>query len=176
MTDHLLIRDATVSDMPTLLEIYRYYVEKTAVSFEIAMPSLEEFTRRFTAYGAEHPYLVAEAEGRLIGYAYARPFVGREAYAHCVELTIYLDPAICGKGYGRRLYDALESRLKARGILNLYACIGYPEKDDEYLTTNSADFHRHLGFRECGRFTNCGRKFGRWYHMVWMEKMIGPHP
>ena len=61
-------------------------------------------------------------------------------------------------------------------MLNLYACIAYPETEDEYLTTNSADFHAHLGFTEVGHFHQCGYKFGRWYDMIWMEKIIGQHP
>ena len=61
------------------------------------------------------------------------------------------------------------------GILNLYACIGYPQEEDEYLTRNSAQFHEHLGFKLIGTFTKCGYKFGRWYNMIWMEKMIGEH-
>lgn len=56
-----------------------------------------------------------------------------------------------------------------------YACIGYPEKDDEYLTTNSADFHEHLGLKKVGGFYKCGYKFDRWYNMIWMEKIIGKH-
>lgn len=60
-------------------------------------------------------------------------------------------------------------------ILNLYACIGYPDKDDKYLTTNSADFHAHLGYVKVGVFQKCGYKFGRWYNMIWMEKIIGEH-
>ena len=61
------------------------------------------------------------------------------------------------------------------GILNLYACIGYPQVEDEYLTRNSAQFHQHLGFALCGTFHNCGYKFGRWYDMIWMEKILGEH-
>ena len=61
------------------------------------------------------------------------------------------------------------------GILNLYACIGQPEVEDEYLTRNSADFHEHMGFSKVGEFHKCGYKFGRWYNMIWMEKMIGKH-
>lgn len=61
------------------------------------------------------------------------------------------------------------------GFLNLYACIGYPEEEDEYLTRNSAEFHAHLGFRKVGEFHLCGYKFGRWYHMIWMEKLVGEH-
>lgn len=76
---------------------------------------------------------------------------------------------------GRMLYEALADRLKDMGILNLYACIGFPQVEDEYLTKNSAQFHAHLGFALCGTFRNCGYKFGRWYDMVWMEKIIGEH-
>ena len=61
------------------------------------------------------------------------------------------------------------------GILNLYACIGYPEKEDEHLTANSAEFHAHMGYAKAGEFTQCGYKFGCWYNMIWMEKRIGEH-
>ena len=79
------------------------------------------------------------------------------------------------QGLGKTLYGALEQRLAEMGILNLYACIGFPDKEDEYLTSNSADFHAHLGYRRVGEFHRCGYKFGRWYHMIWMEKIIGRH-
>ena len=78
-------------------------------------------------------------------------------------------------GIGGRLYGALEQIAKEQGILNLNACIAVPEQDDEYLTSNSESFHKHLGYRMVGKFHNCGYKFGRWYHMIWMEKMIGGH-
>lgn len=74
------------------------------------------------------------------------------------------------------LYEALEKELKDRGILNLYACIGDPLTEDEYLTKNSERFHRHMGYRKVGEFHKCGYKFNRWYNMIWMEKMIGEHP
>jgi phosphinothricin acetyltransferase len=69
----------------------------------------------------------------------------------------------------------MEAKLKAMGILNLYACIAYPETEDEYLTRNSANFHSHLGFTTAGRFHQCAYKFGRWYDMIWMEKLVGEH-
>ena len=74
------------------------------------------------------------------------------------------------------LYGALERALKKQNILNLYACIAWPEEEDEYLTKDSEAFHRRLGYRLAGEFRRCGYKFGRWYHMIWMEKHIGPHP
>lgn len=172
----IAVRPAAMEDAERLLEIYEYYVRGTAISFEYETPSLEEFRGRMSAIKERYPYLVAvNAEGRIVGYAYAAPFHARAAYHWASELTIYLDKDCRRAGIGRKLYEALEESLKAMGILNLYACIGYPERDDEYLTVNSASFHEHMGFRLVGTFQNCGYKFGRWYHMVYMEKIIGEH-
>ena len=78
-------------------------------------------------------------------------------------------------GIGRKLYETLEEQLAQQGIKNLYACIGSPIEEDEYLTNNSEQFHAHLGFVKVGEFHKCGFKFGRWYNMIWMEKIIGEH-
>ena len=91
------------------------------------------------------------------------------------EMTIYLDRNAQKRGLGRMLYEALQKSLQDMGVLNLYACISYPACCDEYLTTNSAEFHSHLGFVKVGEFHQCGYKFGRWYHMIWMEKVIAEH-
>lgn len=123
----------------------------------------------------KYPYLVAEEDGVVQGYAYAGAFVGRKAYEHSCEMTIYIDKAARGRGYGRKLYEALELLLKDKGILNLYACIGDPVEEDEYLTRKSELFHEHLGYKKVGVFNKCGYKFGRFYNMIWMEKIIGEH-
>ena len=114
-------------------------------------------------------------DGRVEGYAYAGAFHERSAYRWCCELSIYLDPDARRHGLGRRLYEALEAALKDMGILNLYAHVARPEAEDEYLTNNSAEFHAHLGFAKVGEFRRCGYKFGRWYNMTCMEKIIGEH-
>lgn len=169
------IHNATAEDAKRLLEIYAYYVENTAISFEIDVPSLDEFRARIENTLKKYPYLVVEENGIIQGYAYAGPFKDRAAYDHSCELSIYLDVSSKGRGYGRLLYEALEKKLKEKGILNLYACIGDPIVEDEYLTKNSERFHRHLGFVKVGEFHKCGYKFGRWYNMIWMEKIIGEH-
>ena len=171
-----MIRDAVLSDAPRLLEIYAWYVERTAITFEIEVPSLAEFRARMRAITSRYPWLVIEEGGRILGYACAGPFKDRAAYDWACETTIYLDHEEEKRGLGRQLYEALEARLRDMGILNLYACIGVPAHgDDEYLTRNSADFHAHLDYRLIGTFRQCSYKFGRWYDMVWMEKMIGRH-
>ena len=170
-----VIREASEEDAGRLLEIYAYYVEKTAITFEYDVPSPEEFRERIRRIRQRYPYLVIEKDGVIEGYAYAGVFKDRAAYDRSCEMTIYLDRGARGRGLGRELYEALEQELKARGFLNLYACIGYPDAPDEYLDYNSAQFHEHLGYRTVGTFHQCGFKFGRWYSMIWMEKMIGEH-
>lgn len=166
------IRTASVDDAPRLLEIYSCYVQKTAVSFEYDVPSVEEFAGRIQKTLQKYPYLVIEHEGKILGYAYAGTFKDRAAYNHCVELSIYIDKNAHKRGLGRLLYENLEQRLKERGIKNLYACIAYAEKEDEFLNHNSPDFHSHMGFAKVGEFHKCGYKFNRWYDMIWMEKII----
>ncbi len=171
----LNIRNADIKDASRLLEIYSYYVKNTAITFEYEIPSLDEFESRMRHTMKQYPYLISEKDGQINGYAYAGPFVVRAAYDWSCELTIYLDHNVQKCGIGRKLYEELENKLKNMGILNLYACIGIPKEDDEYLTHNSADFHSHLGFKTAGFFHNCGYKFNRWYDMIWMEKIIGEH-
>lgn len=173
--DEVTVRDASIEDAERILEIYAYYVTNTAISFEYEVPALKEFQNRIENTLRHYPYLVVEKNGIIQGYAYAGPFVGRAAYDWSCELTVYLDHASRKCGLGRKIYEALEGRLRDMGILNLYACIGYPEQEDEYLNKNSADFHAHLGFTKVGEFHKCGYKFGRWYNMIWMEKIIGEH-
>ncbi|MBR4152497.1 MAG: N-acetyltransferase [Selenomonadaceae bacterium] len=167
------IRDAEIDDAANILKIYAYYVENTAITFELQVPTLENFRLRIKKTLEEkYPYIVAEIDNKIVGYAYAGSFVGREAYKYSAELTIYLDKDFCGHGIGKKLYFELERRLKVMGIRNLYACIGYPEVEDEFLTLASVKFHERQGFNICGKFNGCGFKFNRWYSMVWMEKIV----
>ncbi len=169
------IRPAQTADAEQLLAIYAYYVKNTAISFEYAVPSLEAFQNRIRTTLKQYPYLVLESENAVYGYAYAGAFVGRAAYAWSCETSIYLDRTVQRQGYGRKRYETLEKKLQETGILNVYACIAYPERNDEFLSTGSADSHARLGFERVGTFRNCGYKFNRWYSMIWMEKIIGNH-
>ena len=169
------IRVAEEKDAATLLEIYSYYVEKTAITFEYETPSIEEFTQRIHDIKVKYPYIVAEEKGEILGYAYGSAFHPRAAYGWCAEMSVYVRHDRRGSGAGGRLYRALESLLAEMGILNLNACIAVAPKDDEYLTSASVDFHKHFGYKRVGEFHRCGYKFNRWYNMVWMEKFIGEH-
>ena len=169
------IRGAHKEDACRLLEIYGHYVRNTAISFEYEVPSTEEFSGRIENTLRKYPYLVLEEDGVIQGYAYAGFFKGRAAYDYSCEVSIYMAYDARGRGYGRMIYQALEEKLKSQGIRNLYACIASPIIEDEYLTKNSEQFHRHLGYRKVGEFHKCAYKFSRWYNMIWMEKIIGEH-
>ena len=171
----LTIRSATPADASDLLKIYSPYVIETAITYEYDVPSVEEFAERIRSTLEKYPYLVAELDGRAVGYAYAGVFHEREAYRMSAETSIYVAQDERGHGGGRALYDALEDACRKRGICNLYACIAYTEVEDEYLTQASVRFHTKLGYRMVGRFEKCARKFDRWYDMVYMEKFIAPH-
>ena len=178
-TNEIKIRPATEADAAEILNIYAPYITDTAITFEYDVPTLEEFTGRIRHTLEKYPYLVAVRDSEIIGYAYAGAFYGRAAYDWSAETTIYVKKGCRHSGVGKLLYQALETALKAQNIINLYACIGYPEVEDEYLTKNSAQFHAHLGYRMVGEFYHCGYKFNRWYNMVWMEKLLDPevkHP
>jgi len=146
----LLIRFAKMEDAEELLALYTPYVTDTVITFEYEVPSLEEFKDRMRQTMRKYPYLVAEQNGEILGYSCAGAFKGRAAYDWAVETTIYIRKDRQKTGVGKKLYEALEKVLHAQNICNLYACIGYPEIEDKYLTKNSAQFHAHLGYRMVG--------------------------
>lgn len=172
----MLIRSARPADAEALLAIYAPYVENTAVSFETVPPTAEEFALRIEKTLRGYPYLALEDEGEIRGYAYAGSFHARASYRWSAEASIYIRQDMHGRGYGRALYRALEEELRDMGVRNLYACIAAARAPgDPYLTDGSPRFHERMGFHLCGTFRQCANKFGRWYDMIWMEKMIGPH-
>lgn len=175
MKDEITIRSAKIADAEDLLAIYAPYVTDTAITFEYDVPSIEDFRSRIENTLAKYPYLVAEQDGKILGYAYAGVFKGRAAYDHCVETSIYVDMSCHGKGIGKALYASLEEHLKQQGILNVNACISWIDTPNEYLTHQSPKFHAHLGYEKVAHFHLCGYKFGKWFDMIWMEKMIGEH-
>lgn len=188
-TDKFIIRDAAIDDATALLSIYSPYVEKTAVTFEYDVLSAEEFAQRIQTISARYPYLVlvqndsgnkvnddkVVCNKKIVGYGYASTFKDRAAYDCCVETSIYIRQGEHGKGFGRALYLELEKRLKNQGILNSYACIAYAKPGNTHLDNGSFLFHQRMGYSLVGTFHDCGYKFGQWYDMVWMEKMLGNH-
>ena len=166
---------ATVADAAALREIYLPYVRTTAVTLELEDPTLEDFTERVRKTLERYPYIVAVEDGEIVGYAYASAFRPRAAYLHSIETSIYMRMDYRGKGVGRRLYETLAKLLVLQNVFNMEACIAHCDPADEYVPATSRLFHERLGFRLVGKFTRCAHKFGRWYDMIWMERILGDH-
>lgn len=162
------IRVAMPEDASELAKIYAPYVTDTSVTFEYKVPTVDEFAERIRGTLKRYPYLVAEEERCIRGYAYASPFKMRAAYAWSVETSIYLCRDTKGRGIGAVLYRELEMLLRRQNVCNLCACITYPNPE-------SIGFHEKMGYRTVAHFSSAGFKLGAWHDIVWMEKELCPH-
>ncbi|MDD3164391.1 MAG: GNAT family N-acetyltransferase [Oscillospiraceae bacterium] len=169
------LRVATAQDVSAMLEIYAPYVRETAISFEYDVPDAAAFGARLRATLPRYPWLAAERDGVVCGYAYLSAFHARAAYGWCAEPSIYVHRDCRRQGIGQRLYAALEQLARRQNLLTLNACIACTDSADEHLTNDSVAFHAQLGYQTVGKFHRCGFKFSTWYDMVWMEKQLSPH-
>lgn len=162
------VRDAVPADVPRIAAIYRPAVRDGVASFELEPPDDAEMARRFEAIKAGgFPYLVAEVAGRVAAYAYVSQYRPRPAYRFSVENSIYVDPAVQGKGVGRVLLAALIDRCTAHGYRQIIAVIG------DSGNQPSIGLHRALGFHYAGVIHAVGFKHGRWLDSVLMQLPIG---
>lgn len=163
------IRDSRDDDVASIAAIYGYHVLHGVASFEEAPPPAEEIGRRRDAVvGQGLPYLVAEAEGQVVGYCYAAPFRPRIGYRFTLEDSIYIDPKEVGRGIGRALLGAVVERTAELGYRQIVAVIGGSE------TIPSIRLHEALGFAHIGVLPAVGFKFGRWIDVVLMQRALGP--
>jgi len=163
------IRPSRDDDVGAIAAIYRHHVLHGLASFEEIPPGVEEVGRRrgeIVARGL--PYLVAERDGRVVGYCYAGPFRTRSAYRFTLEDSIYIDPAEIGRGIGRALLERLLVGAAELGYRQMVAVIGGRE------TVGAIRLHEALGFTHIGVFPAVGFKFGRWIDIVLMQRALGP--
>lgn len=159
------VRPARAEDAAAMVEIYRPHVEGSWASFELATPTAEEFAARVARAQRRHAWLVAEAAGQVVGYAYGGTHRGREAYRYTVEVSAYLAASAQGRGVGARLYEALLEQLAALGYCNAVAGVTLPND-------LSIAFHERLGFQRIGVFHRVGFKFGAWRDVAWYERPL----
>lgn len=162
------IRFAVLEDAEQILKIYAPYILNTPVSFEYEVPSLENFKKRMVGIMETHPYLVYERDGKIIGYAYASPYLTRRGFGWDAEVSIYLDQEEQGKEIGRLLYEPLLDMLKEMGVVNVYALIVHPHERSE-------KFHQKMGFQQEAIFEKTGYKLGQWLDLVYMKKQLNPY-
>ena len=159
------LRAATFDDAAAIAEIYAPFVRGSAVSFETEPPGAEAMRARIEAGGALYPWLVAEEERTVLGYAYAARFRDRPAYRFAVETSVYLRPDACGRGLGRRLYEPLLASLEAQGFTQAIAAITLPN-------AASVRLHERLGFERAGTYRQVGWKLGAWHDVgLWQRPL-----
>lgn len=162
------IRPSTDADVAAITAIYTHHVLHGTGTFEIEPPTAQDMgARRADVLAKGLPYLVAEEDGRVLGFAYCTWFKPRPAYRFSAEDSIYLAPEAAGRGLGRQLLTALAGEAEARGVRKLIAVIG------DSANAGSVGVHRALGFEQVGVIRSCGWKFERWLDIVLMEKALG---
>ena len=162
------IRLVQETDSERILEIYRPYVEETAISFEYEVPTQAEFTERISSVAREFPYLVYTIDETIVAYAYAHRHMERAAYQWNATLSVYVDSGYQRRGIGKQLYACLMEILKLQNIHNVYGIVKTPNPNSEKL-------HECFGFRRIGIYRQTGFKQGVWHDVTWFEKSIRGH-
>jgi phosphinothricin acetyltransferase len=167
MADATTVRTGRADDLPALTAIYNHYVEHTHVTFDVVPFTVEQRRDWFDHYGSSGPHrlLVATIGPAVLGYATSGPFRAKPAYAPSVETTVYCAPDALGRGIGRLLYDALLAGLAEEDVHRAYAGVALPNDA-------SVALHRAFGFTDVGVFTEVGRKFDRWWDVLWLERQL----
>ena len=162
----ITLRPARPEDAATLLEIYRPYVLETSVTFETEPPTEAEFRGRILNFTEKFPYILAEEDGRVCGYAYAHAFHERAAYGWTVETSVYVGRDLRRSHVGKKLYTALLELLRLQGVRNVCAVIAFPNDP-------SMAFHRAMGFDVGGLLPDFGYKLGSWHTVAYLYKSLG---
>jgi L-amino acid N-acyltransferase YncA len=162
-----MLRIAEQRDAAQIVEIYRPYVKKTAISFEEECPSVEQMAAKIERVGSTFPFIVVEEAGNVLGYAYATRYRERAAYRWSVEDSVYIREDQRGRGMGRTLLSTLVALLRELGYLKVYAVITPPNPA-------SVGLHEDLGFTPLCRFADTAFKLGKWQAIDWMELSLCP--
>jgi L-amino acid N-acyltransferase YncA len=163
-----MVRPATLADLPSIATIYAHYVARSTVTFELVPPDEREWMERFRAVGRGGlPFLVAEQDAQLVGYAYCAPWKAREAYRGTVEDSIYVAPGATSRGVGGALLAALLAECEASGVREVIAVI--VDSDDPA----SVQLHTRCGFVEAGRLRRVGFKHDRWLDTLLLQRSLG---
>lgn len=158
------IRNAKVEDAEAIAEIYNFYITETHHTFETEPVTVEMMSARIVSVGKRFPFLVAEVDGVIAGYAYAVRFKLREAYKHSAEVSIYVRSDAKQRGLGTSLYSKLFEELSDTNAHAIVAGIALPND-------SSVRFHEKLGFEKVAHFREIGYKLGRWIDVGYWEKM-----
>jgi L-amino acid N-acyltransferase YncA len=163
------IRSIELHDAEAVRSIYAPFVTDSATSFEIEPPDTTTIEQRIRDLKDRYPWLVFEADEKVLGYAYASPHRARHAYQWCVDVSVYIHGLARGCGVGRALYASLFEMLRRQSYVNVYAGITLPNPA-------SIGLHQSLGFVPVGVYSRVGFKFGKWHDVVWLHLRLSEAP
>lgn len=159
------IRFATTADVEEIRRIYAPYILCSAYTFEYTVPDREEFYQRFLRVTEQFPWLVWEEDGEILGYAYADRTFERRAFGFLADLSVYLREDARGRGMGAEFYRLLEEILRRQGYCRAYGIVTAENR-------GSCAFHEAMGYTNIAHFRDAGKKFGKWYGVIWYEKVL----
>lgn len=162
------IRFATLEDAEAILAIYAEYIVNTGVTFEIEVPTIEQFRERMRRITEQFPWLVCEIDGVIAGYAYGSKHGERAAYRWSADLSVYIDEKYHRRGIASALYRAVMELLRLQGYFTVYAGVSTPNEKSEA-------FHSAFGFRNLGEFRKVGYKLGLWRGVAWYEMPLAEY-
>lgn len=166
MSLDMLIRLATLDDLPAILDLSNFYARTTHSNFAVEPETIDSWRESFIETSERHPWLVADGEGgSFLGFAKSSPWKGRCAYDWSAEVTVYVQPEHHGRGIGRALYRRLIDILRAQGYRTAMGGIAQPNEP-------SIRLHESLGFRKVGHFERIGYKFGQWWDVGYWEIVL----
>lgn len=164
-----MIRSATAADAQAICSIYNHFILQSTVTFEETAITPDDMAARIVAGSGRLPFLLAELDGAVAGYAYAAPWKTRGAYRHTVESSVYVAPGFAGMGLGSRLYQALLQDLRERDVHAVLAGIALPN-------SASVGLHEAFGFAKVGQMREVGRKFGQWLDVGYWQLVLASQP
>lgn len=162
------IRFATIEDAEAILAIYAEYIVNTGVTFEIEVPTIEQFRERMRGITEQFPWLVCEVDGEIVGYAYGSKHGERAAYRWSADLSVYINEKFHRRGIASALYRVVMELLRLQGYYTVYAGVSTPNEKSEA-------FHTAFGFRRLGEFKNVGYKLGMWRGVAWYEMPLAEY-
>ncbi len=160
MSENIVIRQATPEDAEAIINIYAGYIRNTTITFEVEVPTIEEFQKRMEQIQTQFPWLVCEIDGVVAGYAYGSKHAQRAAYRWSADLSVYIDERYHRRHIAAALYAALYAMLRAQGYYTVYAGVSTPNPKSE-------EFHLAQGFEVVGVYPNVGYKLGKWCTLTW---------
>lgn len=157
-----MIRDFHIDDLKEIVDIYNYYIENTAITFDRTPFTIDDFKQKIASIYKKYPFIIFKENNEILGFAYGSSWRAKPSYKHTAESTIYLKKGVLGKGIGTKLYTELLQQLKKQKFHTIIGGLTLPNDASIML-------HEKLGFKKVAQFNEVGRKFDQWHDVAFWQ-------